>query len=163
MKALIAPLFVLALAATFAKVEIEIEGPDGWAAKLPTWRAPDSWVSHALLDGKPLTGYHAWVLLFVLLVFHLPFAFGARWSARAEARTLALMILFWTAEDFLWFVLNPHYGLAGFNPAKAWWHRPAWWGFLPRGYVIGLAAAIALYLWGSKGSGPAAGPDPSSP
>jgi len=117
MRALIAPLFVLALAAVFAKVEVEIEGPDGWAAKLPTWRAPDSWVSHALLDGKPLTGF--------------------------------------------WFVLNPHYGLAGFNPAKAWWHRPAWWGCLPRGYVVGLVLAIALYAWGSKGSGPASRPDPA--
>jgi hypothetical protein len=26
-------------------------------------------------------------------------------------------------EDFLWFVLNPDFGLAGFNPKNAFWHK----------------------------------------
>jgi hypothetical protein len=30
--------WIALLAFFFAKVEIEIEGPAGWAAKLPTWR-----------------------------------------------------------------------------------------------------------------------------
>ena len=31
-------LFVFVAALIFAKLEIEIEGPHGWAEKLPTWR-----------------------------------------------------------------------------------------------------------------------------
>jgi hypothetical protein len=36
--------WVLAMAVIFAKVEIHIEGPHGWAAKLPTWRIEDHWL-----------------------------------------------------------------------------------------------------------------------
>ena len=52
--------------------EIQIEGPNGWATSLPTWRIEH----HPLLDifwgGRAMTGYHAWFFSFILLVFHLP-------------------------------------------------------------------------------------------
>ena len=48
-------------------------------------------------------------------------------------------------EDFLWFVLNPHFGLANFKPDKIWWHR-TWWGGAPRDYYYGTAIGVGLYV-----------------
>ena len=53
-------LFVYAL--LFALVEIEIEGPYGWAERLPTWfrvTTPAARFYGLFMRGKPLTGYHA--------------------------------------------------------------------------------------------------------
>jgi hypothetical protein len=131
----------------FAKVEIEIEGGDGWAAKLPTWRVQNR-LTDLLYGGRPLTGYHLWVQLFVLVFCHVPFAFGLPLAARNEALVIAFMILFWIVEDFLWFVVNPRFGLRKFKASEIWWHRKAWWLFAPREYFVMGAVAIGLYLWG---------------
>ena len=52
-------LFTLLLAFFFAKVEVHIEGPGGWAANLPTWRIEQ----HVLLDlfwgGRAMTGWRS--------------------------------------------------------------------------------------------------------
>ena len=66
-------LFVVIAAALFAKIEIEIEGPHGWAEKLPTWRIENHFLLDWLFGGRSLTGYHVWAFAFVLFVFHLPF------------------------------------------------------------------------------------------
>jgi hypothetical protein len=114
-------------------MEIQIEGVDGWAAKLPTWRIE----KHRLLDwfygGRPLTGYHVWAFCFVFLSFHLPFFMGRGWSFREELRMVGAYYFFWVLEDFLWFVLNPHYGWKKFGPAHVWWHKRWLWG-LPLDY-----------------------------
>ena len=140
-------LFVVALlwlSFCFAKVEIAIEGPDGWATSLPTWRlADDHWTAH-FLGGKPLTGYHLWVITFVLCVLHIPYLFVApTWAM--EMQIVAFFALFWVLEDFLWFVLNPHFGFANFKPDKIWWHR-TWWGGAPRDYYYGTAIGVGLYV-----------------
>ncbi len=135
---------VLAAAATFALVEIHAEGSAGWAANLPTWRLRSAWLGW-LFPGRPLTGYHLWMMLFTIVVAHLPFTFGLRWSWPHELRSLAFMLFFWVIEDFLWFALNPHYGLRRFRPQFIPWHKKAWWWLAPRDYWIGLALAITLY------------------
>src|SRR4051812_25510323 len=101
---------VLVTAFLFAKVEVHIEGDSGWAEKLPTWRIKNR-LTDLFYGGRPLTGYHLWVQLFVLAMVHVPFAVGLAWSPRAEALVVSFMILFWIVEDFLWFVVNPAYGL----------------------------------------------------
>jgi len=121
---LLFPLFILVAAFVFAKLEIEIEGPHGWAEKLPTWRVE----SHRLLDwffgGRPLTGYHVWAFAFALFFFHLPFFWSpGSWSLRGELQALAAYTAFWIVEDFLWFVFNPHYGWGKFTRANVWWHK----------------------------------------
>ena len=122
-------IFFLSLAVVaglFALLEIHIEGPDGWAAKLPTWRIENRW-TRLFFSAKPLTGYHLYTQLFSLAVVHLPFGLGLTpltWPA--EARVLAFFILFWVLEDFLWFVLNPAFRLRRFRPEHAWWHRAHW-------------------------------------
>src|SRR3954471_15263898 len=101
---------VVVAAFLFAKVEVHIEGPNGWAANLPTWKIQNK-LTDLLYGGRPLTGYHLYMLLFVLTFVHVAFAVGLPWSLKAEALVWSFMILFWIVEDFLWFVINPHFGL----------------------------------------------------
>src|SRR5262245_178201 len=136
---------LVAAAACLAMIEIQIEGAAGWAQNLPTWRVENGWLAR-LFPGRPLTGYHLWLLVFVLLVAHLPFAFGLPWTLRFESRALAFVFLFWVVEDFLWFALNPAFGIRRFRKEHIAWHRQAWWWIAPRDYWIATAIGIALYL-----------------
>jgi hypothetical protein len=142
-------LFVLTLCVAsllFALIEIQIEGPDGWASALPTWRYERSW-TRRLLGARAVTGYHLYVHLFVLLIAHLPYALGlVRPSMPAELRILSFVILFWVLQDFLWFVLNPAFGIRRFHPAHVWWHAPNWWWIMPRDYWIFTPLGVGLYL-----------------
>jgi hypothetical protein len=138
---------VAAAALLFALLEIQIEGSAGWASALPTWRVENRW-TRLLFGQRALTGYHLYVHLFILVVVHLPYALAlAPPSWAAEARILAFLALFWVLEDFLWFVLNPAYGLRRFTPEHAWWHAPGWWWIMPREYWLFTPAAVALYAW----------------
>jgi hypothetical protein len=138
------------LAFCFAKLEVQIEGAAGWAAGLPTWRVE----RHPLLDifwgGRPLTGYHAWAFTFMALVFHLPLALVWTFSLHLEARVAGCLALFWIAEDFLWFVLNPAFGLARFNRSAIWWHR-RWWMGLPVDYWQFTGAGLGLLVYSYMG------------
>ncbi|WP_175945332.1 hypothetical protein [Caballeronia sp. BCC1704] len=129
----------------FANVEIQIEGSAGWAANLPTWRIEHHWLLDIFWGGRPMTGYHAWVFPFMALFFHLPAIFFARWSWRIEARIVACIMAFWLIEDFLWFVLNPAYGLARFDPLHVPWHKH-WIAFAPTDYWTMSAAACVLFF-----------------
>lgn len=136
---------VLVLAFLYAKVEIHIEGADGWAARLPTWRIEH----HPLLDiffgGRPMTGYHAWVLPFMAAVFHLPVVLAWSWTWQLECRILSALLLFWIAEDVLWFALNPAWGLRRLRRGEVWWHKH-WLLGLPTDYWT-FSAAAGVLLW----------------
>jgi len=133
--------------ALFALVEIQIEGTAGWAGSLPTWKIDNRW-TRLLMSGRPLTGYHAYLFPFMAIMVHTPFGLGlASWTLPAEARTLSFLILFWTLEDFLWFVFNPQFGLRGFRKEHIWWHAPSWWWIMPRDYWINLPLSLALYAY----------------
>ena len=147
--------WVLLLAYFFANVEIQIEGAAGWAAGLPTWRVEKHWLLDIFWGGRPLTGYHAWVFPCVALFFHFPLLFMRHFSLRAEARIIAFIAIFWITEDFLWFALNPAFGLARFSPQFVPWHIH-WLGPAPVDYWISLGAAcvlLALSCWPSNRSG----------
>ena len=52
-------LFIVTLtidATPFALLEMQIEGPNGWTASLPTWRVENRW-TRLFFSSKPLTGY----------------------------------------------------------------------------------------------------------
>lgn len=129
----------------FAQAEIQIEGAAGWAANLPTWRIERHWLLDIFWGGRAMTGYHAWIFPFMALMFHLPLFFTGQWSWRLEARTIACLMLFWLIEDFLWFILNPAYGLAQFSPAYIPWHIH-WLWFAPTDYWMSLFIG-GLLLW----------------
>lgn len=133
----------------FAKVEIHIEGKNGWAGSLPTWRIEKHWLLDIFWGGRPLTGYHAWVFPFILLICHLGFFLVGGWTWTLELRTMGVVAIFWTLEDFLWFVLNPAYGLKSFKKGLIPWHT-RWVLGLPVDYwvmgFIGLAAVVWTFL-----------------
>jgi hypothetical protein len=139
--------YLLISALVLARLEIEIEGPHGWAEKLPTWRISNRW-TRLLLGARPLTGYHFWLLIFVLLMVHVPMAVQtSSWSWGMELRVSSFYIFFWIVEDFLWFVINPAYGIRRFRPEHIWWHAKNWWWVMPRDYwVFGLIAGFAYAI-----------------
>jgi|SRR5436190_9819050 len=133
--------YLFALAWVLAQLEIQIEGPHGWAEKLPTWR----WDSPAVLKwaGKPITGYHFYLLTFIVLFMHFPMV-NQGWSMQKEGETMSLFFLLAVFWDFLWFVCNPHFGLARFNAGKVWWFKQ-WFLGVPLTYFQGLSLSIAFY------------------
>ena len=156
--AVAAPLLCL-LALVMALVEIEIEGPYGWAEKLPTpYRVsgPLARLFGLVLGGKPLTGYNLLMFAATLVAFHLPYAFGAPWTAARELALLAAWIAWSALWDFLWFLLNPAYGWRRFRPGSVWWHS-RWLWRLPLDYWVAVAASLALALV----AGLAAGEEPA--
>src|SRR3954467_1930595 len=111
-------LFLFGYALLFALVEIEIEGPHGWAERLPTWfrvRTPAARFYGLFMRGKPLTGYHAVMFVLPLWSFHIGFFAGVSWSWAAEAATLAAYLAWAVVWDLLWFLLNPRFGWARFR------------------------------------------------
>lgn len=133
------------LAFFFANVEIQIEGAAGWAVNLPTWRIEKHWALDIFWGSRPMTGYHAWVFPFIALAFHYPCWLLRVWSWRLELRIIASIGLFWIIEDFLWFVLNPAFGLAAFNPDHIPWHKH-WLWFAPTDYWMTTLVAIVLLV-----------------
>lgn len=139
-------LYIVVLGFFFAQVEIQIEGGAGWAANLPTWRIEQ----HPLLDifwnGRAMTGYHAWVFPFMAFVFHLPFVMLRQWSWRLELRAIGSLAVFWIIEDFLWFVMNPAFGVGRFSAAHVPWHKH-WFLGVPVDYITLGATGIFLVLF----------------
>lgn len=138
--------FLLAAATLFALLEIEIEGPTGWARGLPTWRIENRW-TRLVFGARAITGYHVYVQLFLVVLLHAPFAIAfVPFTWATEMRIIAFAFLFWVLEDFLWFVLNPHWGVRSFTRDRIWWHAPNWWWIMPRDYWLFTPAGIALYF-----------------
>ena len=132
-------LFLIAFA--LAHLEIQIEGPHGWAAKLPTWRWDSRSVRRWL--GKPVTGYHVWLMAVILLLLHAPQFYGGSWER--EADLLAMFFFLTVTWDFLWFACNRHFGVARFRKGQVWWFR-AWALGVPREYFVGIALSLCVAL-----------------
>ncbi len=138
-------LFALLTASLHAWMEIEIEGPNGWAAKLPTKRY-DTTLAR-LIFGVPITRYHLVMMATILAFAHLPALFVAPWTFAHELVVFGYVILHFTLEDFLWFVFNPAYGIRKFSKQNIWWHS-RWFLGLPLAYWTGLPVGLALLLLG---------------
>ena len=134
------------IAFVLAHLEIQIEGPHGWAEKLPTWR----WDSRAVRRWfwKPVTGYHLCLVTLILLFVHVPQLYGGSWER--EADLLAMFFLLTVTWDFLWFACNRHFGVSRFRKGHIWWF-PTWTLGVPRPYllmiVLSLCAGLAPALW----------------
>lgn len=134
---LLAWLAVAAIA--IALLEIQIEGSHGWASSLPTWRYGPPWIRR-LLNGKDLTGYHVYLWLTLLALFHLPVLFVG-WTLALELTLLSGFATFAALWDALWFALNPAVGRD--RRRIAWWFR-RWIGPYPTDYYLALAGAAVL-------------------
>jgi len=66
------------------------------------------------------------------------------WSVAREGETMSLFFLLAVCWDFLWFVCNPHFGLARFRPGQVWWFQN-WFLGLPGTYYSGLTLSMVAY------------------
>ena len=135
--------WIVLLAFLYAMLEIQIEGAQGWAAGLPTWRIDNAPHLQWLVGGRPLTGYHTFLFTFMFAVFHAPVFILGKWSWFLEARIMGSLMLFWVMEDALWFVMNPAYGLARLTPADVPWH-PHWMWNVPTDYIVYMTGGVLL-------------------
>lgn len=133
--------FTLLTASLHAWMEIEIEGPSGWAEKLPTKRF-DTRLSR-LIFGVPITRYHLVMMSVVIAFAHLPALFVQPWTVQHELLVFGYVIFHFCVEDFLWFVLNPAFGFRKFSREHIWWHS-RWFLGLPLAYWTGIPCAIVL-------------------
>lgn len=148
MKLLFFFIYTMVAAIAFAMWEIQIEGKDGWATKLPCWRKSEGKLVKLL--GYPITGYLVFLIINFLILIHLPVFFVNRWTWSNEIAILGFLILALTLEDFFWFIFNPAFGLRGFrktNP-NLWWHK-RWFLGLPIFYWLTFPIGIILILIGS--------------
>jgi hypothetical protein len=114
--------FLFGYALLFAAVEIEIEGPHGWAERLPTWFRVTPLYARVYgfaMRSKPLTGYHLVMFFLPLWSFHIGFVGGVPWTWAAEATTLSAYGVWLVIWDFLWFVLNPRFGWKRFQKPRS--------------------------------------------
>ncbi len=138
--------FTVLIAFVVAKLEIEIEGKNGWAENLPTWRIKNR-ITKLFWGEQPYTGYHFWFLMMIIVMSHFPIVLGLDWSWSKELVVWAIFLIASVLEDFFWFILNPHYGIKKFNPIHAPWHDKWIWKF-PLLYVR-LLGTSAILLTGS--------------
>jgi hypothetical protein len=129
------------IAFILAHLEIQIEGPHGWAEKLPTWRWDNPGIRRWF--GKPVTGYHLCLVTCILLFLHVPQFYGGSWER--EADLLAMFFLLTVTWDFLWFACNHHFGVARFRKGQVWWFS-AWVLGVPREYFVGIALSFCAAL-----------------
>ncbi len=136
--------FMFFVAVILALWEIQIEGKNGWASKLPCWRIEKGLVVK-IMGGRPLTGYHFFMIVFLITIIHFPFFFVA-WSWRGECFVMGFLFAMLMIEDFFWFVLNPAYGIKSFRKGRIPWHKH-WLGPIPDFFLYyGIAAGVLIWL-----------------
>jgi len=91
------------------------------------------------------TGYHLAVFTFVILIMHYPFFAGTYWTWAIELQTLSLFLLFSAVWDFLWIVVNPHFGIRKMDVEHIWWHSKRFKG-IPTDYFLAVIGSFLLYV-----------------
>ena len=137
-------IFLIILAAFHAKMELMSEGKMGWGLKFPCWRVNNALTQ--LLLGKELSGYHFYMCLTFLLLFHSPFLF-ITFNLSNELFIMGFYFLYWIVEDFLWFIESKHYGLRNFKKGRIYWHK-RFFGGLPVSYWTGIIIGTILLILG---------------
>ena len=133
--------YLVIIALVLAYFEIQIEGVAGWAANLPTWRIENQQIN-LLIGGRPITGYHISLDILLLLFLHWPSLFTP-WDIKKESMVLEAFTILAVIWDFLWFVINPHFGLENFSNDSIWWFANWVIGF-PIDYFIGIFFSLIL-------------------
>lgn len=137
-------LYIVLLSLVMAFLEVQIEGNAGWAKNLPTWKFKNP--IRSIIGWTTIDGYHVWLWAFIILIFHFPFIVGHNFSLDSELIVVESLLIFFVVEDFLWFVINPAWGLKKFFTKEIPWH-PTKIFFLPQNYwisflIIGVFEAV---------------------
>lgn len=131
-------IFLVLFALVYAWIEIEIEGPSGWAKNLPT---PQKVAGHLSL-------YHVYMVLLAAVVI------GGLLHYRAHktdwkhvcGEFVFLLVIFFLAQDFLWFVMNPGYTVLGYRESLIPWHSHWVLGIPLFNYVGAAVLCVLLFL-----------------
>jgi hypothetical protein len=143
-----------------AGIEIEIEGGNGWAERLPTWwykRGRFGKLFGFVMGGRPLTGYHVFAFTIPMLLLHLPFVSGVEWTLSGELLVIGTYFALAVIWDYIWFVLNPAYTVRRFERGKVWWFEVPWIWRFPLDYYTGMAFGVgfaALAAWSAGNTDP---------
>lgn len=138
---------VILTAVFLAKVEINCEAEYGYAEKLPVeWRIENTWLK-SLIGG---TSYHFYMGLFLLVYMHSILVITGEWTLQKDFLILSFLAFVTVAEDFLWFVLNPHFGIGKFRRECIPWFKDRWLWFCPLWYFYYLPVGIILYWLGVR-------------
>ena len=137
-------LYLILLAAIHAQMELMSEGKMGWGLKFPCWRLNNRLIN--LLINKELTGYHFYMCILFLLLFHSPFLF-ITFTFKKELLILGYYFWYWVFEDLFWFLESPHYGLRNFKKGRIYWHK-RFWLFLPVSYWESMIVGSILLIIG---------------
>lgn len=130
--------FVIAFATLWAWMEVEIEGKDGWAVKLPTSCAFLGW-----------TWYHISMNVIVLLVLYRALRYHWFPALHVKLCIFALYVIAWfVIEDLMWFILNRNYGIQKYNKQDVPWHanKPWFAGTFVYNWVVLFIWIIAVYI-----------------
>jgi hypothetical protein len=141
-------IWIIILAICHALEELEIEGrtKHGWARCLPTKRFNNKIIN--ILLCKELTAYHIFILLMLLIIFHGCYLF-IHFNLKIECIIIGLLLYYIIFEDFLWFLLNPCYGIKGFKKGYISWHK-RFFCFLPVSYWWGMIIGTGLLILGKR-------------
>lgn len=138
-------IFILITSASFALLEIQIEGSGGWAENLPTWKIKNPFKKivgwSTLVDG-----YHMWMWVFTISMFHAPIFFGMPFTLGNELIIIESLLFFYFLEDFFWFVFNPSWGIKKFFTKEIPWH-PNKILFLPQNYWLFMVIIIVFEVF----------------
>lgn len=132
-------IFLIAFSILCALMEIQIEGENGWAKDLPTWKIKNPFMK--IIGWPTIDGYHLSFWGIMILVFHAPFFFGFPFTRENELLVIEMIIIFSILEDFLWFAFNPKWGLKRFFKEEIPWH-PNKFLFFPQNYWISFLLVV---------------------
>lgn len=144
--------FVASLIVAFvmALLEIQIEGSNGWATNLPTWKVSNINILNFIgYKDKPITGYHIYLWLYSFLLLHASFFFS-KWSLKKEFYLISFYIFFTTLEGILWFILNPSFGISSFLNSDITWYNESRILYLPIEYWMRFFFGFLFYWLATK-------------
>lgn len=157
-------LLVIVASIILAKVEIQIEGAEGYAKNLPvSWRTDNKW-ARLFFTG---TSYHLYQGLFLLLMIQLPIVLlvflpitlSLSLVVGIELLALSFLTFVTVLEDFSWFALNKAWGekvgatdsiigrIKKYKPENIPWFTDRWF-LVPSWYWWYFPAGIALLVGG---------------
>lgn len=135
--------FILIASILLALLEIQIEGKNGWASKLPTWKVHNPFKK--IVNWPYITGYHLFLNCFIFFVLQFPFFLGAAFTLKNEITVLEVTFLILITEDLMWFVFNPAWGIKKFFSETIPWHGRKIL-FLPRNYWVAFMLVAVLEI-----------------
>ena len=140
--------FLFVFIVIYALIEIEIEGPDGWAKNLPT---PKNFLFHLSL-------YHVYMVTLAILII-CAFVYyrdtkqcleddekSTMYKIRSVvSRILFMAVAFFLLQDFIWFVLNPSFTVSKYTSEHIQWHT-SWFMGIPVFNYVGLAFIVLAFI-----------------